>query len=217
MIRDCDLGLMDYREAFARQKEVFDSLREARKNGSTELPDEVLFTVEHNPVYTLGRHADKGNILHRLPGVEFVEILRGGDITFHGPGQLVVYPVIDLLRHGFGVKSYIRTLEETIIRLLAEYSIIGERVEGATGVWIGVGTPEERKICAIGVHCSRFVSMHGLALNVNTDLRYFNAINPCGFVDKGVTSLQRELGHVVPMEEVKTLFCNIFHDLLPIP
>lgn len=217
MIRNCDLGLMDYREAFSRQKEVFDSLREARKNGSTELPDEVLFTVEHNPVYTLGRHADKGNILHRLPGVEFVEILRGGDITFHGPGQLVVYPVIDLLRHGLGVKNYIHTLEETIIRLLAEYSIIGERVEGATGVWIGVGTPEERKICAIGVHCSRFVSMHGLALNVNTDLRYFNAINPCGFVDKGVTSLQRELGHVVPMEEVKTLFRNIFHDLLPIP
>lgn len=217
MIRNCDLGLMDYREAFSRQKEVFDSLREARKNGSTELPDEVLFTVEHNPVYTLGRHADKGNILHRLPGVEFVEILRGGDITFHGPGQLVVYPVIDLLRHGFGVKSYIRTLEETIIRLLAEYSIIGERVEGATGVWIGVGTPEERKICAIGVHCSRFVSMHGLALNVNTDLRYFNAINPCGFIDKGVTSLQRELGRVVPMEEVKTLFRNIFHDLFPIP
>jgi lipoyl(octanoyl) transferase len=147
-------------------------------------------------------------------GIEFVQIERGGDITYHGPGQLVVYPILDMQKYSLGVKSYIDLLEETIIRVIAKYGIKGERVEGATGVWIDVGTPRERKICAIGVKCSRFVTMHGLALNVNTDLSYFSAINPCGFIDKGVTSISRELGHDIDMIEVKDLFKSIFIHLL---
>lgn len=145
----------------------------------------------------MGRHAHPENILRRQwlesRGAEVVEIDRGGDVTFHGPGQLVVYPIVDLQRYGLGVKGYVNILEESVIRTLADYGVEGGRVEGATGVWIGVGTPGERKICAIGIRCSRFITMHGLALNVDTDLEWFSAINPCGFTDKGVTALWREL------------------------
>ena len=126
-------------------------------------------------------------------GAEVVEIDRGGDVTFHGPGQLVVYPIVDLQRCGLGVKNYVHLLEETVILTLADYGIDSGRVEGATGVWLGIGTPTERKICAIGIRCSRFISMHGLALNISTDLSWFSAINPCGFTDRGVTTLYQEL------------------------
>jgi lipoyl(octanoyl) transferase len=136
-------------------------------------------------------------------GATLFHIDRGGDITFHGPGQLVAYPILDLEHYGLGLKAYIHRLEEAVIRTCAAYGVKGDRVEGATGVWLDVGTPRERKICAIGVRSSRFVTMHGLALNVNTDLNYFRYIHPCGFIDKGVTSLAVECGGPVDMQEVK--------------
>lgn len=201
---------MPYAEALQKQTELFDALVDAKKNEAAP-GQEYLLIVQHTPVYTLGKHGHAENLLRRIPGVDVVRITRGGDITFHGPGQLVVYPIIDMARHHLGVKSYITLLEECIIRVIGRYGIKGERVEGATGVWIAVGTPGERKICAIGVKCSRFCTMHGLALNVNTDLSYFNAINPCGFVDKGVTSMEKELGRKVDFEQVRREFVEEFH------
>jgi len=172
-----------------------------RRRAGLDTEREYLLIVEHLPVYTLGLHGDKLNLTHaeflRAQGLELVEIERGGDITFHGPGQVVAYPIIDLERRHIGVKRYVYLLEEAVIRTLAEYGLIGERVDGATGVWLGVGSPRERKICAIGIKCSRFITMHGLALNASTDLSYFSAINPCGFVDKGVTSISAELQRTV--------------------
>lgn len=185
-----------YGEVLARQREIFGRMVEKKRKGMSVAEDETVMLVEHRPVYTLGRHADPHNIINRemmtARGAEIVNIERGGDITFHGPGQLVVYPIIDFGSRGMGVKEYVTMLEEAVIRTIAEYGVKGERIEGATGVWIGRGTPRERKICAIGIKCSRFVAMHGLALNVTTDLSWFSAINPCGFTDKGVTSLALE-------------------------
>lgn len=209
-----DLGLKGYQEALEIQLRYFNALVESKRNKDSSPGREYILTVEHTPVYTLGRHGHIENVLRRIPGVDVVPITRGGDITFHGPGQLVVYPIIDMQRHNLGVKSYIHTLEEAVIRLISEYGVKGERVEGATGVWIGVGTPRERKICAIGVKCSRFCTMHGLALNVNTDLGWFNNINPCGFTDKGVTSLALETGGEVDFEAVKKHFAAILKELL---
>lgn len=196
-----DLGVEEYHLCLERQLRHFEALKLAHAAGVGH--DEKLLLVEHPHVYTLGRRADTNNILRRIPGVDVVQITRGGDITYHGPGQLVAYPIIDLQLHHLGVKQYVDCLEEAVIRTIAEYGIDGRRVEGATGVWIETGTPRERKICAIGVKCSRFCTMHGLALNVNTDLSYFSAIHPCGFVDKGVTSIAAEVGHDVAMDEVK--------------
>lgn len=191
-----DLRDAPYREVLDLQRSIFDRRVDARRRGDNT-GDDCLITVTHLPVYTLGRHADRGNLLHedwlRQRGAEVVEVDRGGDVTFHGPGQLVVYPIIDLLPRAMGVKTYANLLEESVIRTLADYGVAAERVEGATGVWLGAGTPHERKICAIGLRCSRFITMHGLALNVTTDLTWFSAINPCGFTDKGVTSLAAEL------------------------
>lgn len=228
-----DLGIKGYDEVYHLQKDAFDRLVNAKKerpkilsadhrhieNTSDLSSLETIFLVEHNPVITMGRHADVSNLL--IPeeilarkGVLVRHIERGGDITFHGEGQLVVYPVIDLESHGLGVKRYIDLLEESIIRTIDRWEIKGERVEGATGVWIDRGTPDERKICAIGVKCSRFCTMHGLALNVNTDLNGFNLINPCGFRDKGVTSMEKETGNPVGMPEVKKVFLEEFLGLL---
>lgn len=180
------------------QRERFHAMRDA-KAAHQPLPGEWLMMVEHTPVYTLGLHANAQNITHeawlRSKGAEVYHIERGGDVTFHGPGQLVVYPLIDLEKRHLGVKSYINILEEAVIRTSAEYGIDAGRVDGATGVWIDAGTTHERKLCAIGVKVSRYVTMHGLAMNVNTDLEWFQAINPCGFTDKGVTSLALETGH----------------------
>lgn len=209
-----DEGIKDYGEMLAKQREIFSDMVEKKKLG-LPIGEEFLFLVEHNPVVTLGKHAKENNVLFSEEmlherGVEVFHIERGGDVTYHGPGQLVAYPIIDLERHHLGVKDYVNLLEETVIRTIAEFGVKGERVPGASGVWIDVGTPFERKICALGVKCSRFITMHGLALNVNTDLSGFNLINPCGFTDKGVTSLARELGHPADIEAVKEVLANIF-------
>ena len=135
-------------------------------------------------------------------GASLFHIDRGGDITYHGPGQLVCYPILNLEDFHLGLKEYLHLLEEAVIRVCASYGIEAGRVDGATGVWLETGTPRERKICALGVRSSHFVTMHGLALNVNTDLRYFSYIHPCGFIDKGVTSIARETGHEISVEEV---------------
>lgn len=202
-------GLSDYEEMLAYQRERFAEMVAAKRAGE-RLQERILF-VEHSPVITLGRHAKEENLLFSREsllarGISCHRIERGGDITYHGPGQLVVYPMIDLERWRLGVKDYVSLLEESVIRTIGEYGILGERVDGASGVWIGKGTPEERKICAVGVKCSRYVTMHGLALNVNTDLSAFTLINPCGFVDKGVTSMALELGHSLDFSQVSHAF-----------
>lgn len=210
-------GIIPYREAWELQQKYFDQLVEARANHQ-EHPNYIIF-CEHQPVYTLGRHGKAANMLldeaHlKSKGAELIPIDRGGDITFHGPGQLVCYPILCLEDFGLGLKAYINTLEEAVIQVCAHYGIKGGRVDGATGVWLGIGTPNERKICAIGVKSSHFITMHGLALNVNTDLRYFGYINPCGFINKGVTSISKEVGHEVPMEEVTKLLEKSLKSLL---
>lgn len=183
------------------------------RNGEPMPADAVaphhLFFVEHTPVYTLGKSGHISNVLisdeeREAKGIEFFKINRGGDITFHGPGQLVGYPVIDLEYFKTDLGWYLRSLEEVIILMLAEYGIKGERSEGETGVWLDASIPgKERKICAMGIRCSRWITMHGWAFNVNTDLTYFNHIIPCGIQNKQVASLQNELGREVDMEEVK--------------
>lgn len=206
-LKTLDCGLKEYGVMLTRQRELFSEMVEKKKQG-VPLDREYLLIVEHYPVITLGKHAKSENLLMpeeylRQKGVEVFRIERGGDVTFHGPGQIVAYPLIDLEFHHLGVKDYVNMLEEVVIMTLADYGIKGQRVDGASGVWLGAGTPAERKICALGVKCSRFVTMHGLALNVNTDLGGFRMINPCGFTDKGVTSMQLELGRNIDMEEVK--------------
>lgn len=207
-----DLGAMLYAECWQYQRELFDrrlSLRGSEDGGTAGT---VLF-VEHPPVYTLGKSGRESNMLAgearlKALGAEFYRIDRGGDITFHGEGQIVCYPILDLAMLGIGLRRYIEILEQGVIDTVAEYGIRGERLAGATGVWIcdrdGSGTARNwRKICAIGVRASRFVTMHGLALNVNTDLKWFTLINPCGFTDKGVTSIERECGARADTAEVK--------------
>jgi lipoyl(octanoyl) transferase len=168
-----------------------------------------LLFVEHPPVYTLGKSGDEKNILIsdqqlKINGIEFYHINRGGDITFHGPGQLVGYPILDLDKFKTDIGWYLRSLEEVIILTMAEYGLAGERSKGETGVWIEPGVNgKERKICAMGIKCSRWITMHGFAFNVNTDLGYFNNIIPCGIQNKQVTSLEKELGKKVSMDEVK--------------
>lgn len=218
MINFIDRGTMPYRDAWALQTELFDSIV-ALKRAKRPVENEYVIMVEHTPVYTMGRHANPMNMLMSpdllaQDGIECIPIERGGDITFHGPGQLVVYPIIDMQLHHLGVKAYVNLLEEAVIRTISSFGIKGERVEGATGVWIDKDTPRERKICAIGVRCSHSVTMHGLALNVSTDLAYFNRINPCGFTDKGVTSITAELGREVDINEVKPIMQSILNDLL---
>ncbi len=212
-----DLGIRDYRKVWEMQQRVLEEVKQRKMQGKA-VPG-YLFFVEHPPVYTLGKSGKEANMLMdalqlRARCAEFIEVDRGGDITFHGPGQLVVYPVVDLESFGMGVKEYVWALEEVVIGTLGKYGLSGSRVDGATGVWLGTGTLDERKICAIGVKCSRYVTMHGFALNVNTDLLYFDAIHPCGFVDKGVTSLQKELKRAVDMEEVKAEVLRQFQTVM---
>ena len=206
-------GLSPYKDMWDYQKQVFETRVSEKKSGEESGKDCIL-VVEHSPVITLGKHGKSENLLFseeslKNRGIDCFRIERGGDITYHGPGQLVVYPIIDLERYRLGVKAYVDMLEECVIRTIAEYGIKGERVEGASGVWIGKGTPGERKICAVGVKCSRFITMHGMALNVNTDLNAFTLINPCGFIDKGVTSISREVGNDVEFSKVAERL--IFH------
>lgn len=197
-------GTIPYREAWERQTALFNALIAAR-TGHALYVNRLIF-CEHPHVYTLGKHGKEMNMLLNQAqlkqiGAELFHIDRGGDITYHGPGQLVCYPILCLEDFHLGVKEYIALLENAVIRVCRSYGIEAGRVKGATGVWLASGTPEERKICAIGVRCSHFVTMHGLALNVNTDLHYFGHIHPCGFINKGVTSIAHETGHEVPMEE----------------
>lgn len=219
MLTFIDRGTAPYREIWDEQHRLFEAAIDRKRHG-LPVEDEYAILVEHNPVYTMGRHADPSNMLMTREwleshGMECIPIERGGDITFHGPGQLVVYPIIDLQRHRLGVREYVTMLEQAVIDTIARWGIKGERVEGATGVWIDAGTPRERKICAIGVRVSRSVTMHGLALNVSTDMKYFRLINPCGFVDKGVTSISLENGSSeTDMEAVKSVFKEIFTGLL---
>ncbi|MCH5228796.1 MAG: lipoyl(octanoyl) transferase LipB [Muribaculaceae bacterium] len=216
-IRVLDFGIQDYKEVLKLQERCFEKLVQGKKEGFTE--DEYLLLGEHPSVITLGRKAQESNILVSPDslnkfGIEVFHIGRGGDVTYHAPGQLIVYPIIDLDRHKLGVKDYIYLLEECVIQLLKYYSIEGSRIEGATGVWIGKGTHNERKICAMGIKCSRYCTMHGLALNVNTDLQGFSLINPCGFQDKGVTSIKEETGKEFNIKRIKNDFLHIFFSLI---
>ena len=211
-----DLGQKGYREVWELQERLLEKVK-AEKAGN-KIPENHLLFVEHDPVYTLGKSGNEANMLIsaiqlRAKHAEFIKGDRGGDITFHGPGQLVVYPVIDLESFGLGVKDYVDRLEEVVIRTIASFGIQGFRLAGATGVWLEPDTPRARKICAIGVKCSKYVTMHGFALNVNTDLNYFNYIHPCGFVDKGVTSMEKELGHPVDLSEIKVILLRHFSEL----
>ncbi len=213
-----DERIIDYSAMLEKQLTVFSQMVEKKKRG-TSIENEHIFLLEHYPVITLGKHAKESNILIddsqlKNLGISMFHIERGGDVTYHGPGQLIAYPILDLEAHHLGVKDYVSLLEEVVIRTLAHFGIQGERVSGASGVWIGAGTPHERKICALGVKCSRYITMHGLALNVNTDLTGFHLINPCGFVDKGVTSLAIETGKTIDINLVKQLIANEFRMLL---
>jgi lipoyl(octanoyl) transferase len=209
-----DLGLMEYLQAFDYQENIMKSIIDLKlKNRDRtdgifeETPNYFLF-VEHPHVYTLGKSGDEHNMLvnaEKLKEIDaaFVKTNRGGDITYHGFGQIVGYPILDLDNFKSDIHLYMRNLEEVIIRTIADYGLKGERSAGETGVWLDVGKPYARKICAMGVKTSKWVTMHGFALNVNTDLNYFNYINPCGLVDKDVTSFEKELGRKIDMEELK--------------
>lgn len=197
-----DWGTIDYREAWRRQEEIFDRQIDNKQN---KLPTENnLIFCEHPHVYTIGKSGNAGNMLIDDGTVPVYRTDRGGDITYHGFGQIVGYPVFDLESLGIGLREYITRLEEAVIRLLDDYDIEGGHYAEGTGVWIDTALPSKtRKICAIGVKSSRYVTMHGFALNVNTDLSYFGRINPCGFTDRGVTSMKKELGKSLDIEEVK--------------
>jgi len=212
-----DLGLIKYEEALVYQKRLFEDSIERKKSGS--ITENTLLLCEHPNTLTIGKHGNKNNLLcnpHFLAekGISLYETERGGDITYHGPGQLVGYPIFDLESYSIGIRQYIFNLEEIIIRLLATYGMEGERLEGAAGVWLDTDKPHiTRKVCAIGVKASRYVTMHGFALNVNTDLDYFSLINPCGFIDKGVTSMEKEIEKEVNMDEVKERVVCLFGDI----
>lgn len=210
-----DWGLVDYAEAWDRQTRLFQATID-RKIANREKPveeqlatEDHLVFCEHPHVYTLGKSGKQGHLLLnedglREKGVQFFPIDRGGDITYHGPGQLVGYPIFDLDHHFTDIHRFLRTLEEAVLGTLEVYGIKGGRIDGLTGVWLDADQPAKaRKICAFGIRASRWVTMHGFAFNVNTDLSYFNNIVPCGIADKGVTSLAAELGRPVDMAEVK--------------
>ena len=218
-----DLGLKDYKETWDYQEKLFQGIldtkiRNRREDAGLETPNYFLF-VEHPHVYTLGKSGDIGNLLAteeelRLKGAQFYRINRGGDITYHGPGQIVGYPILDLDNFFTDIHKYLRLLEEMVILTLEEYGLKGERSEGETGVWLDAGTPFARKICALGVRSSRWVTMHGFAFNINTDLGYFDHMIPCGIRDKAVTSLNRELGiNQTDTEEVKQFLLKHFEQL----
>lgn len=215
-----DLGVIDYKEAWDKQEELFNKIVSQKKENKDETDNYFLF-CEHPHVYTLGKSGAENNLLINSEFLKkidatYYKINRGGDITYHGFGQIVGYPILNLELLNLGIKSFINNLEEVIIQTLKEYEITATRFDGATGVWLDVNTPNARKICAIGVRTSHWVSMHGFALNVNTDLTYFNHINPCGFVDKGVTSLEKELGKKVDLQEVKNIISTKFEDVFQV-
>jgi lipoyl(octanoyl) transferase len=220
-----DIGYRDYKETWDYQTELFDKLVSLKRSvvGDSVPPDQsvpgTLIFVEHPHVYTLGKSGSENNLLIdyiqlKARDASFYRIDRGGDITYHGPGQIVGYPIFDLDAVNIGLKEYIYRLEEAIIQTVAEFGLKASRLEGGTGVWLDpeVGG-KARKICAIGVRASRYVTMHGFAFNVNTSLEYFNFINPCGFTDKGVTSLEKELGAKQDIEKVKSVVRRKLKDI----
>jgi lipoyl(octanoyl) transferase len=205
------LGLINYKEAWDLQEKIFKELVDIkiknRNDNTSVLPQNQLLVCEHPHVFTLGKSGKEDHLLLDNQGLkdneaDYYKINRGGDITYHGPGQLVVYPIFDLEQFFTDIHKYMRFLEEAVILTLSEYGIRGERMEGQTGVWLGVGSPVARKICAMGVKSSRWITMHGLGFNVNADLKYFDYIIPCGISDKSVTSMQYELGREIDMDEL---------------
>jgi lipoyl(octanoyl) transferase len=207
-----DLGLIDYKQCWDFQEELFAEILTVkssnRKENKTVSTKNHLIFCEHPHVYTLGKSGDEKNLLVnedylKSRGATFHKINRGGDITYHGPGQIIGYPILDLDNFFTDIHKYLRFLEEAVILTLKEYGLETDRSPGETGVWFDVGTPKARKICALGVKSSRWVTMHGFAFNVNSDLSYFGNIIPCGITDKSVTSLQKELGKEINMNEVK--------------
>lgn len=221
-----DLGFIDYKEAWDYQESLFKAVvdhklsqRDVIKENKV-LNQHYLLFCEHNPVFTLGKSGSFDNLLLseeglKTQGIDFYKINRGGDITFHGPGQIVGYPILDLDEFFTDIHKYMRFLEEVVILTMADYGVSGTRLEGSTGVWLDVDSPSKvRKICAMGVRASRWVTMHGWAFNVNTDLNYFSHIVPCGIDDKAVTSLNKEVGYDLNLEEVKQRlkfhFQNVF-------
>ena len=217
-----DLGTVDYKETWDFQQNLFDQVIDLNKTNA-ELPvcEQItnysyLLFCEHRHVYTLGKSGSEKNLLIdskmlEEKGAQYYKIDRGGDITYHGPGQIVGYPIFDLDKLSIGLKEYIHKMEEAIILTLKKYGIASSRLKGASGVWIDADKKNmARKICAIGVKSSKYVTMHGFAFNINTNLDFYNYINPCGFVDKGVTSLEKELGKKMDMDEVKKLLKENF-------
>jgi lipoyl(octanoyl) transferase len=218
-----DLGSTEYACTWQMQKELFTSIIDVkmdnRHNGTSVPTSNYLLFTEHHPVYTLGRQGKEEHLLLSMPhlkekGVSFFKIDRGGDITYHGPGQITAYPILDLDNFSPDIHLYVRRLEEIVIRTIGKWGIKGGRSEKETGVWIDVGTPMARKICAIGVRTSHWVTMHVFALNVNTDMSYFTHIIPCGIRGKGVTSMAMEVGEKINIGEVKKelvkQFCEVF-------
>jgi len=200
-----NLGRMAYQDVWSYQQKLFKQALECKKDN--RLVENKLILVEHDPVFTLGKSADANNILlnEALLGAPVFRIERGGDVTFHGPGQLVLYPIFDLEQFDLSLREYVFNTEEVIIQTIKRFGLDGMRAAGASGVWLDVGLPVERKIAALGVKASRHVTMHGLAFNINTDLSWFSKINPCGFQDKGVTSLAAELGEPQDFREIQEL------------
>jgi lipoyl(octanoyl) transferase len=220
-----DIGQRDYKETWDYQSDIFKKLVDNKKTVNAiadtdkiALPGTLIF-VEHPHVYTLGKNGSESNLLLdyiqlQAKDAAFYRIDRGGDITYHGPGQIVGYPIFDLEKIKIGLKEYIYRLEEAIIRTAGEFGLAASRFEGGTGVWLDPETGgKARKICAIGVKASRYITMHGFAFNVNTDLTYFNYINPCGFTDKGVTSLEKELGRKLDADSVKSRIKKNLQDI----
>ena len=216
-----DIGLIRFQEAWDYQKRLFEEVWQVKKHNreidgeeNSESLNYLLF-CEHPHVYTIGKSGKDVNLLINEQqlmdyGAELFHIDRGGDITYHGPGQIVGYPILDIQFLSFGVKQYVHLLEEAVIQTLKEYDIEAGRLDGATGVWLDSDTKRARKICAIGVKASHFITMHGFAFNINTDLKYFDYINPCGFTDKGVTSLSKELKKPIDTMEVKKILAEKF-------
>lgn len=223
-VQFADLGAIRYQPAWDLQEKLLSENVGLKLHSPRGTPPEAVQTrhhllfCEHPHVFTLGKSGDANNLLVSEAQradiqAEFYPINRGGDITYHGPGQLVVYPILDLEKFRTDLGWYLRSLEEVIIQVLTSYGLQGHRLKGATGVWLDPETPAARKICAMGVRCSRWITMHGLAFNILTDLSYFNYIVPCGIADKGVTSLAKELGYNPDFEEVKNRVKSAFEEV----
>ncbi len=205
---------IDYKTALDKQTELFNGKVQMKLDGKKDIEQDFI-VCQHNNVYTLGLHGKDSNMLVSEAFLKKIDAQvfhtnRGGDITYHGHGQITGYPILNIDEWNMGIRDYIDLIEQMVIDVMAQYNISCQRVAGATGVWLDVGTKKERKICAIGVKCSRGITMHGFALNVNTDLKYFSYINPCGFTDKGVTSMQQELNTELDLSEVAEKLYNRF-------